>query len=90
MSNTVSRVTIAEDAWERRERSRLEDEQEELDKRRVEEFRRMKTATHMPENLPDTLLGGADWTLPRQSLYWHWSRGELLKNLQSRICWHPN
>ena len=35
MSNTVSRLTIEEDAWERRERSRLEDEHEELVKRRV-------------------------------------------------------
>ena len=59
MSNTVSRLTIAEDAWERREKSRLEDEQEELNKRKVEEFRRIKTATPMPEGLPDTLPGGS-------------------------------
>ena len=59
MSNTVSRLTIAEDAWERREKSRLEDEQEELNKRKVEEFRRIKTATPMPEGLPVTLPGGS-------------------------------
>ena len=88
MCNTVSRLTIAEDVWERRERGRLEDEQEELDKRKVEEFKRMKTT--FPGILPDTLPGGrADWTLPRQSLYWNWSRGKLLIYPQSRICWHP-
>ena len=44
-NNSLNRITIQEDAWERRERSRLEDEQDEIDKRKVEEFRRMKCAT---------------------------------------------
>jgi hypothetical protein len=44
-NNSLNRITIQEDAWERRERSRLEDEQDELDKRKVEEFRRMKCAS---------------------------------------------
>ena len=52
LSNTVSRLTIEEDAWERRERSRQEEEQEELLKRSVEEFRVLKTA-------PNILPGGS-------------------------------
>jgi hypothetical protein len=48
--NSVSRLTIKEDAWERRERTRREDEQEELDKKRVEAFRRLKSAPS-PKNI---------------------------------------
>ena len=44
----MSRLTIKEDAWEMRERTRLEEEQEELDKKRVEEFKRLKTANIVP------------------------------------------
>ena len=44
LSNSVSRLTIKEDAWEMRERTRLEEEQEELNKKRVEEFKKLKTA----------------------------------------------
>ena len=36
LCNTISRLTIEEGAWESNERSRLEEEQEELDKKRVE------------------------------------------------------
>jgi hypothetical protein len=41
--NSVSRLTVQEDVWERRERDRLDEEQEELNKKQVEEFRRMKS-----------------------------------------------
>ena len=46
MANTVRRLTVEEDAWERRERSRREQEDEELNKRMVEEFMRAKRAGH--------------------------------------------
>ena len=48
LSNSVSRLTIKEDAWEMRERTRLEEEQDELNKKRVEEFKKLKTANIMP------------------------------------------
>ena len=51
LCNTISRLTIEEGAWERKERSRLEEEQEELDKKRVEEFKMIKTTATSPENL---------------------------------------
>ena len=38
LQNKISRLTIEEDAWERRERSRLEVEEDKLDKERVEAF----------------------------------------------------
>ena len=41
--NSVSRLTVQEDAWERRVRDRQEEELEELNKRKVEEFRKMKS-----------------------------------------------
>ena len=43
-NNCPSRLTVQEDAWERKERSRLEEEEEERTKRKVEEFKRMKCA----------------------------------------------
>ena len=43
-SNTISRLTIEEDAWKRRKRSRLEEEQDKMDKERVEVFKKMKTS----------------------------------------------
>ena len=42
-SNSLNRISILEDAWERRERGRQEEEEEELVKRSVEEFRKRKT-----------------------------------------------
>ena len=42
-SNSLNRISIQEDAWERRERGRQEEEEEELVKRSVEEFRKRKT-----------------------------------------------
>ena len=50
LSNSVSRLTIKEDAWEMRERTRLEEEQDELNKKRVEEFKKLKTANIVPAN----------------------------------------
>ena len=42
-SNTITRLAIEEDAWERRERSRLEEEEDRLAKEMVDQFRRNKT-----------------------------------------------
>ena len=39
---------MKEDAWEMKERTRKEEEQEEIDKVRVEEFKRLKTANCVP------------------------------------------
>ena len=50
--NSVSRLTVQEDAWERRERGRQEEELEELNKKKVEEFRKMKSlqcVQHTPD-----------------------------------------
>ena len=44
MANSVRRLTVEEDVWERRDRSRREQEDEELNKRMVEEFKAAKTA----------------------------------------------
>ena len=44
LSNSVNRLTVKEDPWEMKERARKEEEQEEIDKKRVEEFKRAKTA----------------------------------------------
>ena len=41
-NNSLNRISIQEDAWERRERGRQEEEEEELVKRNVEDFRRKK------------------------------------------------
>ena len=48
LSNSVSRLTVKEDAWEMKERTRKEEEQEEIDKVRVEEFKRLITANCVP------------------------------------------
>ena len=41
-NNSVSKLTVQENAWDRKERDRLEEEQEELNKKQVEEFKRKK------------------------------------------------
>ena len=41
-NNCLSRLSVQEEAWERREKSRLEEEEEEQTKKKVEEFRRLK------------------------------------------------
>ena len=41
-NNSLNRISIQEDAWERRERGRQEEEEEKLVKRNVEDFRRKK------------------------------------------------
>ena len=56
MSNTISRLSIEEDAWERKERSRAEEEQDKLDKEEVEKFKKLKTSSQLEEN--DPLIGG--------------------------------
>ena len=53
-SNSITRLTIEEDAGERRERSRLEEEEDKMAKDIVERFKRLKTTT------PHTAEGGAD------------------------------
>ena len=62
MSNTISRLSIEEDAWERKERSRVEEEQDKLDKEEVEKFRKLKTSSQLEENEPsiDPSLQGGD------------------------------
>ena len=50
--NSVSGLTVQKDAWERRERGRQEEELEELNKKKVEEFRKMKSlqcVQHTPD-----------------------------------------
>jgi hypothetical protein len=42
LQNNISRLTIEEDAWERKERSRQEEEQERVEKSEVEDFKRKK------------------------------------------------
>jgi hypothetical protein len=42
MSNCISRLTVEEDAWERRDRCRQEDEAEKLEVAEVEAFRKSK------------------------------------------------
>ena len=49
MSNTISRLTIEKDAWERKERSRLEEEQDKMDIERVEAFKKLKTSINRQE-----------------------------------------
>ena len=48
--NSVSRLTVTEDMRERRERERLEEEQEELNKRMVAQFRIQKSSQHTPSS----------------------------------------
>ena len=45
-NNSVSRLTVQEDVWDRRERDRLEEEQEELNKKQVEEFKMRMMKIH--------------------------------------------
>ena len=42
LSNCITRITVEEDVWERRERSRREEEDERLEKLEVERFRKKK------------------------------------------------
>jgi hypothetical protein len=49
LSNSISRLSIEEDAWERKERSRVEEEQDKLIKEEVERFRRLKTSNQLEE-----------------------------------------
>ena len=58
MSNKISRLTIEEDAWERKERSRLEEEEEKVAKEEVEKFKKSKS--HSP---PGALLPKPELTL---------------------------
>ena len=51
-NNTIGRLTIEESAWERRERSRVEDEEDKLNKEEVDKFRRLKTTNRMEEMVP--------------------------------------
>jgi hypothetical protein len=51
MSNSVNRLTIEGDAWERKERSRQEEEEEELNKRQVEEFMKLKSVQQATQNI---------------------------------------
>ena len=44
MANSLSRVTMKEDPWEQRERTRKDEEMEELIKKQVEDFKRHKSA----------------------------------------------
>ena len=50
LSNSGSRLTIKEDPWEMKERARKEEEQEEIDKKNAEEFKKLKTANCFPTN----------------------------------------
>ena len=47
-NNCVSRLSVQEDAWEIRKRSRLEEEQEEVNMKMVAEFKRIKCAQYTP------------------------------------------
>ena len=48
MANSLSRVTLKEDPWEQRERTRKEEELEETTKKQVEEFKKNKTGQPHP------------------------------------------
>ena len=51
MANSLSRLTMKEDPWELRERTRKEEEMEELIKKQVEEFKRKKSSKPCSTNL---------------------------------------
>jgi hypothetical protein len=53
-NNSLNRISIQEDAWERRERGRQEEEEEELAKKNVEEFRRKKKLEPVEEEVINT------------------------------------
>jgi hypothetical protein len=55
-NNSVSRLVVQEDAWVRRERDRLEEEQAELTKRQVDQFKHqkmMKEVAGLDRKVPD-------------------------------------
>jgi hypothetical protein len=52
MSNKLSRLTIEEDAWERRERARQEEEEERMAKEMVDEFKKSKSTPPSGASLP--------------------------------------
>ena len=56
LHNTISRLTIEEDTWERKERSRKEEEQELIEKLQVEEFRKKKEKENDCEEQVSTQL----------------------------------
>ena len=51
MANSLNRLTMKEDPWELKERTRKEEKMEELNKKRVEEFKRLKSAQQCSTNL---------------------------------------
>ena len=44
MGNSIIRLVVEEESWERKKRAREDDEQEMLAKKRVEEFMRLKSS----------------------------------------------
>ena len=57
--NTVSRLSVKEDDWDRRKRARCEDQQEEEDKRLVAEFRMRKLIQHNNTDASPTTAASA-------------------------------
>ena len=51
MANSLNRLTIKEDPWELKERTRKGEEMEDLNKKQVEEFKRLKSAQQCSSNL---------------------------------------
>ena len=49
MANSVCTVTMKEDPWEQRERTRKEKEQEEIVKKQVEEFKKIKSTQQLQQ-----------------------------------------
>ena len=59
LGNVISRLTIEEDAWERKERNRNEEEQERLDKLRVEQFKKSKQSIWREEEVSNHQEGNS-------------------------------
>jgi hypothetical protein len=58
MANSLCRVTMKEDPWEQRERTRKEEEQEEMVKQQVEVFKKVKSTQQQNETCIQPANGG--------------------------------
>ena len=78
MANSLTRITMKEDPWEMKERTRKEEEQEELVKKQVEEFKRRKSiqpwststdkeTSSQPSQLTSQEISSQNLSLPSQS-----------------------
>ena len=84
-SNTVSRLSIEEDAWERRERTRLEEEEDKLAKERIEVFRKLKaTATPTQSTLPGGSSPDTTLAVPGHRISTIYDMRQMKRSLEGR------